>query len=346
MATSSRYDEIDDTADMSNFEMSFDDDTFDASSVDSSTTRVSSRSALKDHSSTLFINERSDFFTPPELVPDDVEDIDPHAYQYWLRVGTMCRQLLLVSNLIGTKRKQGKVYQVCGFDLTSPAYCYFICVCCVLTLPWHRLPICHFVGLSPSAQTHVVHVQYCFYGVRFIEHMVAVQVVETEEAAIALGKELLRHCVITEMYGTREFKNKKKIYRFSSDHTLLHFDGAAIARIGGKIPINMNPAVFKASKRFVDGANLVVAKIREILSDGPESVSARRLGAQPARNTLLAVGSCSSNFMCTGSQLGQGKGVHPGHTAQGRASDGEEQNLSNVQRVCSTFAAEPVAEPT
>ena len=120
----------------------------------------------------------------------------------------------------------------------------------------------------------VVFVQVCFYGIDLVNVCELLQVVESREAAISLGESLLVHSIILEMYGTKEFKYKKKIYRFACDHNLLYFDGAAGGHLGHKQTFNVNPAVFEPCKRFRNEPNFIVAKIQEILRDGVESVRA------------------------------------------------------------------------
>ena len=117
-------------------------------------------------------------------------------------------------------------------------------------------------------------VQVCFYGIDLVNVCELLQVVESREAAISLGESLLAHSIILEMYGTQEFKYKKKIYRFACDHNLLYFDGAAGGHLGDKQAFNVNPAVFEPCKRFRNEPNFVVAKIQEILRNGVESVRA------------------------------------------------------------------------
>ncbi len=92
---------------------SFDrDDADDTDDIESVSSNASRQSSQRGSVSSQFVDERSGFFSPPELVPPNVDAMDPVAYQYWLRIGTMCRQLLLIQGRIGLKKKQGKLYHV------------------------------------------------------------------------------------------------------------------------------------------------------------------------------------------------------------------------------------------
>ena len=114
----------------------------------------------------------------------------------------------------------------------------------------------------------------------FVDVCQKLQVVDTQEEVLLIATALLEHGIITELYGTREFKYKKKMFRFACDHALLHFDGAAGGRVGVTVgrsvgenaQVNMNPAVFEPCRRFRDQPNFVVAKLNELLRDGVESV--------------------------------------------------------------------------
>lgn len=112
-----------------------------------------------------------------------------------------------------------------------------------------------------------------FLSSDFITTCIESQVVDNLDDALQLGANLLRHGIILNLYGTREFKNKKKIFRFYSDHRLLHFDSAAGGSTKGRPPINCNCAVFQHAKRFTENTNIVVSKIQELHRKGVESVS-------------------------------------------------------------------------
>lgn len=89
-------------------------DDFDGLSVDSSFSTTTSSTTLGSHNfqSSLFIAEKSDFYDPQELVFEELPFVAHHVQEYWLRIGTLLRQLLLIKKKVKTQKKRTKVYQV------------------------------------------------------------------------------------------------------------------------------------------------------------------------------------------------------------------------------------------
>jgi hypothetical protein len=256
-----------------------DDDDDDTESVSSIASRlVNQRGSVSSH----FVDQRSGFFSPPELIPPNAATLDPVAYRYWLRIGTMCRQLLLIQGRIGLKKKQGKMFHVracivqpvlaeCGVGVAS------------VRAGGGREVVPFPCSLAPDLQMLATRCmlrrarpQVSFKANDFVDVCQKLQVVDTQEDALRIASALLENGIITELYGTREFKYKKKIFRFACDHALLHFDGAAGGRVGVGVgenaQLNMNPAVFEPCRRFRDNPNFVVAKLHELLRHGVDSV--------------------------------------------------------------------------